>query len=103
MIDICRAYCPAPRLSNGPIKRMKSLSNGVLQMVLETGSIPDVLLFSHFKEARLRPLWDETVWNDVDTNERFIYWYRDEMEVMPLINRQISSSCLRNFRQTAAM
>ena len=35
----------------------------------------------HFKEAGLCPLQDEIVWNDVDSNGRFVPRYQNEMEV----------------------
>ena len=83
MRDI-QAYAPVPRPSNGPIRGVEPLSEGILRLILETGGILDVPLSPHFKEARLRPLLDEAVWNDVDTNERFVHWYRDGMEVVEL-------------------
>lgn len=84
MNDACWAYCPATKVSNGPIKEVEALQNGILRIVLETGSILDVPLSTHFKEPRLCPLRDETVWNAVDTNERFVHWYRNGVEVVEL-------------------
>lgn len=70
--------------SNGPIKKVKPLSGGNLQVFLETGGILNVPMAPHFDEARFYPLQDEAVWNDVDTNERFVHWYRDGVEVVEL-------------------
>ena len=72
------------RFSNGPIQSVKPLPDGVLQVSLETGSILNVLLSTHFSEARFRPLQDKIVWNRVDTNERFVHWYRDGIAVVEL-------------------
>ena len=70
--------------SNGPIKDVMPLSEGVLKIMLETGSVLYVRLAPHFGEARFRPLRDRSVWNHVDTDERFVHWYRDGMEVVEL-------------------
>ena len=70
--------------SNGPIQNVQPLAGGVLRLMLETGGVLDVPLSSHFREARLCPLGDEAVWNNVDTNGRFVHWYRNNMEVAEL-------------------
>ena len=83
MCDI-QAYAPVPRPSNGPIRDVEPLSDGVLRLILETGGTMDVPLASYFQEARLCPLREEAVWNHVDTNGRFVHWYRNELEVVEL-------------------
>ena len=83
MHDI-QAYAPVPSPSNGPIRDVEPLSDGILRLILETGGTLDVPLASHFQEARLCPLREEAVWNNVDTNGRFVHWYRNELEVVEL-------------------
>ena len=83
MRDI-QAYAPVPRPSNGPIRGVEPLSEGILRLILETGGILDVPLAPHFKETRLCPLGERSVWNNVDTNGRFVHWYRNELEVVEL-------------------
>ena len=79
-----QAYAPVPRPSNGPIQSVQPLSDGILRLTLETGGTLDVPLTAHFQEARLCPLREEAVWNSVDTNGRFVHWYRNGLEVVEL-------------------
>ena len=83
MRDI-QSYVPIQKSSNGPILEVEPLSDGILRLTLETGGTLDVPLAPHFQEARLCPLREEAVWNNVDTNGRFVHWYRSELEVVEL-------------------
>lgn len=83
MCDI-RTRFPARRNSNGPVQGVQTLPDGRLRLTLETGSILDVPLAPYFHEARFCPLRDDAVWNDVDTDGRFVHWYRSGMEVVEL-------------------
>lgn len=84
MMDFGSTYSQEKRISNGPIQNVKPLPDGVLQVFLETGSVLNVFLAPHFSEARFYPLQDEAVWNQVDTNERFVHWYRDGIAAVEL-------------------
>lgn len=79
--EIC---CQKQAPGNGPIKGVNPLPDGVLQIILETGSVLKIPLAPHVQEARLRPLRDRSVWNYVDTNARFVHRYRDGLEVVEL-------------------
>ena len=81
---MCDIQVPAPKTRNGPIQGVQPLADGILRLILETGGKLDVPLSSHFKEVRFCPLQDEIVWNNVDTNGRFVHWYRNQMEVVEL-------------------
>ena len=78
------AYAPVQRSSNGPIREVQPLAGGRLRLILETGGSLDVPLEPHFHEARLCPLREESVWKNVDTNGRFVHWYRRGLEVVEL-------------------
>ena len=83
MHDI-QAHFPVPKFSNGPIQDVKPLANGVLRLILETGGVMDIPLSLYFRDARPCPLQEEAVWNHVDTNGRFVHWYRNGLEVAEL-------------------
>ena len=83
MYDI-QAHSITSMHSNGPIRAVRPLSEGILRLTLETGGMLDVPLASHFQEPRLCPLREEAVWNNVDTNGRFVHWYRNGVEVVEL-------------------
>lgn len=83
MHDI-QAHCTASGCSNGPIREVLPLAGGILRLILETGGTLDIPLASHFHEVRLCPLQEDAVWNHVDTNGRFVHWYRDGLEVVEL-------------------
>ena len=79
-----QAHSATSRHSNGPIREVLPLADGILRLILETGGTLDVPLASHFQNARLCPLRENAVWNNVDTNGRFVHWYRDGLEVVEL-------------------
>jgi hypothetical protein len=68
----------------GPISEVSPLQNGILQVTCKDGNYFTVDLKPYFHSPRLYALQEPNVWQDVNTNGRFVHWLRDGTEVAEL-------------------
>ncbi len=60
------------------------MQDGALHILFETGSTATVNLRPKFHTARFCPLQEESVWNSVRTDGRFVRWYRNDFPVVEI-------------------
>lgn len=78
----------------GPIKQAIAMEDGILCVVFVTGNSVIVDMKPSFQGFRFGILKNPKVWNTLDTDGRFVYWYKEGSIVSELAYNEIMKMTL---------